>query len=226
MSLVELLVGSALGLLVVSSGLTVAGGHLVEQRRLQRELVLEQELRAATALLVRDLRRSGFWWHAANAGTASSPTANPYAGWSLGGTAAAPTLTTAWAHPQRAEDDLLTPDERRGLRLRAGVLEMQLGQGNWQALTDANVLRVTALRLTPREEAVPLPCPGTCPAAPGGVAPAADAAASAPACTSRLVLRHLQVELEVRSATAPALERRWQAEVRLRNDAQEAGCGA
>jgi prepilin peptidase dependent protein B len=212
-SLVEWLVGSALGLVVVSAGLTVAGGHLAEQRRLQRELRLEQDLHAAAALLVRDLRRSGFWWHAPAAGAGP----NPYAGWTLSGTASAPSLTTAWAHPQRSEDDILSPDERRGLRLRAGVLEVQLGQGNWQALTDINVLRVTSLRLTPREEVFTRSCPGTCRDSPTG---------EKPTCTARLVLRHLHIELQVRSARVPSLERQWQGELRLRNDDEQGHCGA
>ena len=40
-------------------------------------------------------------------------------------------------------------NEQFGFRLRNGALEMQLGAGNWQALTDSGTVTVTAFSATP-----------------------------------------------------------------------------
>ena len=81
LTLVELLVGLALGLLVVASGTLLLTTHLREHRALLLEARLMQDLRTATDLVARDLRRAGHWGAAA-AGVwspAEAPRANPYA---------------------------------------------------------------------------------------------------------------------------------------------------
>ena len=59
MGIVELLVGLALGLFVVSGGLMLLAGFTDENRRLLLETRLTQDLRAASDLVTRDLRRAG-----------------------------------------------------------------------------------------------------------------------------------------------------------------------
>ena len=62
LSLVELLVGLALGLLVVAGGAALlARQHLREHRALLLEARLMQDLRTAADLVARDLRRAGYW---------------------------------------------------------------------------------------------------------------------------------------------------------------------
>jgi prepilin-type N-terminal cleavage/methylation domain-containing protein len=194
-TLAELLVGLAVGSLVLTAALWAVGTHLALQRRQQLALQLDQELRAAAELMTRGLRRAGFWWGA----DSTLPTPNPYAAWSVsaGPDAGSAMVRMAHAHPQRAEDDARTRDEEQGFRVRAGVLETQLGEGNWQALTDPRLLRVTRLDLAPRLER-------TCPAG--------------------LVVRSLDITLQAQAVADASVRRQWSSTVRLRNDIVGAAC--
>lgn len=194
-SLIELLVGLAAGSLVLAAAMWAVGVHLALQRQQQLALQIDQELRAAAELMVRSLRRSGFWWRADSA----APALNPYAMWSVaqGPDAGAATVLMAHAQPHRAEDDLRTRDEEQGFRVRGGVLETQLGAGNWQALTDPRLLRITRLDLAPRLE---------------------------PACPAGLVVRSLELTLQAQAVADASVRRQWASSVRLRNDAAGADC--
>ena len=143
LSLVELMVGLAVGLLVVAATTTMVAAQLADNRRLLLEAQVQQDLRTAADLIARDLRRAGFWHDAARAtaagGAALGMIGNPYA-------AVAPALNAAsasqidyvYAYATRTVDDnQVNDDEVYGFRLRNGVVETQLGRGNWQALTDA-----------------------------------------------------------------------------------------
>src|SRR5688572_15814717 len=66
LSLVELLVGLALGLFVVAVAATLLAAQTPEQRRLAAEQRLMQDLRTATDVVTRDLRRAGHWGAAAS----------------------------------------------------------------------------------------------------------------------------------------------------------------
>ena len=195
-TLAELLVGLAVGGLVVAATLWAVGAQMALHRRAQLALQLDQELRAAAELMTRSLRRAGFW---RGAGDSPSTDSNPYAAWSV---AAGPdpqgaTVLLAHAHPQRAEDGLLTRDEEQGFRLRGGVLETQLGAGNWQALTDPRLLRITRLALTPRL--------------------GAD-------CTAGVLVRGLDITLQARAVADASVRRHWTSTLRLRNDLADPGC--
>ena len=196
-TLPELLVGAAVGGLVLAAALWAVGAHLALQRRQQMALELDQELRAAAELMARSLRRSGFWWGAGSA----DPSHNPYAAWSVaaGPDAGTHAVLMAHAHPQQPEDGLRTRDEEQGFRVRGGVLETQLGAGNWQALTDPRLLRITRLELVPRLE---------------------------PACTARLVVRSLDLTLQAQAVGDTTLRRQWSSTLRLRNDMPGPGCDA
>lgn len=60
-TLVELMVGLAIGLLVAGAALAWAGHRLGAHHRLLIEVQMQQELRAVLALVARDLRRAGTW---------------------------------------------------------------------------------------------------------------------------------------------------------------------
>ena len=196
-TLPELMVGLAVGSLVVAAALWAVGAHLALQRRQQLALQLDQELRAAGELMSRTLRRSGFWWGAEPAAEAG----NPYAEWSVaaGPDAGSQAVLVAHAHAHRPEDNARTRDEEQGFRVRAGVLETQLGAGNWQALTDPRLLRVTRLEVAPQLER---------------------------ACAARLVVRSLELTLQAQAVADASLRRQWTASVRVRNDLAGPGCEA
>lgn len=93
LSLVELMVGVAVGLFVVAGATMLVANQLGDNRRLLLETQIQQDLRAAADIIVRDIRRSGYWgaaqtgvWYAGSPGV----TANPY-------TAVAPAVSGAAA---------------------------------------------------------------------------------------------------------------------------------
>ena len=64
-SMVEMMVGVAIALVVVAGGLALLANFTGENRRLLLETRLNQDLRAAMDVVVRDLRRAGYWQGAA-----------------------------------------------------------------------------------------------------------------------------------------------------------------
>ena len=80
-SLVELMVGIAVGMFVVAAAAIMTSGQLTENRRLLLETQLQQDLRAAADIVARDLRRTGFWIVARSgvpAPAGGTIAANPY----------------------------------------------------------------------------------------------------------------------------------------------------
>ena len=153
LSLVELLVGSAVGLIVAAAATSVVSANLRENRQLQTEARLMQDLRSAADLVARDLRRSGYW-AAADSGVrgadGTAPAVNPY-GADAVDAAASDAVSLSFSR-DAVENGSVDDSEHFGFRLRAGAVEIQLGLGNWQALTDAGTLVVTAFRVEPRKE--------------------------------------------------------------------------
>jgi len=174
LSLVELMVGTALGLLLVAAAIRLLAAQWQEHRAATTELKLMQELDAAADLVARDLRRAGHWSDAAAgmAAAAASAPANPYA--AMAPSAAASDAASFSYSRDTVENHRLDGNEQFGFRLRSGVIELQLGLGNWQALTDPATLRVTAFEIVPQLRRLSLleHCPVECP----GAAAAADAA--------------------------------------------------
>jgi len=212
LSLIELMVGTAIGLIVAAAAASVVSAHLRNSRRVQLEARLTQDLRSAADLVARDLRRAGYWAASASgvrsSDAAVSPIVNPY-GLEL------PTADTVRLSFDRsaAADAAVGDDERFGFRLRNGAVEMQLGAGNWQALTDAGTLVVTAFTVVPRLDEISLAgfCERPCPAA-------------SATCPPRQQVRSFALTLTARSATDAALTRSLHSSVRTRNDAVVGSC--
>ena len=150
LSMIELMVGAAIALFITAAGSTLLVGQLRESRALMLDTRLTQELRNASELIARDLRRAGYSGHAGIA-------ANPYAY-----TAAAATtdILSLRYSMDASENDRVDINEEFGFRRRNGAIEMQLG-GTWQSVTDANVVTVTDFSVTPviAETTVVSPCP-------------------------------------------------------------------
>lgn len=173
LSIVELLVGVVIALFIAATGATLLASHLRESRRLLLEARLAQDLRAAADLVSHDLRRAGYWG-AADDGIwivrAASVSSNPYLALTPSGAAS---NAASYRYSRDAiENNRVDDNEQFGLRLRSGAIDLQLGAGNWQALTDAGSLTITELRITPMLQTVDLgsfcakPCPvgsSTCP---------------------------------------------------------------
>jgi len=218
-SLIELMVGATIGLIVVVAGAALLSISLRENRRLLLEARLSQELRAASDLIARDLRRAGYW-SAANEGVAlfgeTSVATNPYApAWPAGAALDA----ISFQYSQGTENNVVDSKEQFGFRLRAGVLEMHFGGSGWQAMTDNRSLDVTAFNITPNVRQIDLGkfCANPCPP-------------SAVNCPPRQEIRSLAITLGGRlpgiGADMGAVTRNAQSQVRLRNDTIVGACAS
>lgn len=214
--MVELLVGLAVGLFITAAGVTLMAGNLRENRSLMLESRLMQDLRTAADIITRDLRRAGYWAGAVAsvqlpAGT--PPAANPYLAVAPAG-AASDAVSFAFSR-DASENQSLDSNEQFGFRLRRGVIEMQLGSGNWQALTDANTLIVTSFVVNPTIEEFSLggQCAHACPSV-------------TPDCPPRQQVRRLDVSIQARSSVDASVQRTLRSSVRLRNDAIVGACPA
>ncbi len=212
LSLVELLVGCTAALLVALAATVVVSAQLRESTKLQLGMRLDHDLRTAFALVTRDLRRVGYWGAAASGIAAPGQPAliGPY-GPATASTAASDTVRFSYSR-DGSENNVLDDAEQFGFRLRGGALQLQLGNGNWQGMTDAAIV-VTAFTVTPRvEEAVlaaycELPCP-----------------AAAVDCPPRQQVRRFDVVLDARSALDARQQRSLRGVVRIRNDAVVGSC--
>jgi type IV pilus assembly protein PilW len=142
LSVIELLVGVAVGLFVVGGAIKLYVDYVVANKRQLVETRVNQEMRAAADIVVRDLRRAGYWENA----TGGIAATNPYAVASL---PSADDIRYAYA---RNADNVLDNNERLGFRRQVvngvGVLQMQDGLNNWQPITDTGTLDVTAFTVS------------------------------------------------------------------------------
>jgi prepilin peptidase dependent protein B len=216
LSLVELMVGMALGLVIIAAALLALTQQLQASRSLVQEARLMQDLRTTADLMTRDLRRAGHWadaasgvWHAAH----PAPLTNPHQDTRM----ASDTVDFSYSRDSR-ETNGLDSQAHLGYRLRAGAIDMQLGAGPWQALTDSGTLLITELRITPHTERVTLAelCAQPCP----------ENAAPASTCPPEQVQRRVDVLITARSAHNAQLSHSLQTSVRLRNDGLVGSCPA
>jgi len=205
LSIVELMVGIAIGLVIVAAALLTLTHHLRENRSLIVEARLMQDLRTASDLVAHDLRRAGYWNHAGDGvwHAAGSPLqANPYTALNVSDEA----TSFSYARSEADSHDF-------AYRLRDGVIEMRIGNGNWQAMTDGNTLRVASFSIAPHAQDIVLD--GFC---------AQPCAAGSNTCPLRQQLRSFAVRIEAKAATNAEVSRTVQATVRLRNDALSGAC--
>lgn len=207
LSLVELMVGVTIGLIIAAAATLLMTGQLIENRRLVSETQVQQDLRAATDLMARELRRVGAAnelnvlgtvWHAGSSG--ASPNAM------------ASTLTLAPSKVEFNYQPIVGPSAVppfSGFELQGSTVRTRIG-GQWQELTDPNTLRVTALTPTVVSDgsaAIVLPCAKACPP-PGGPTD----------CWPRFEVRRARVTLQVEAKADATVQRSLSSSTRLRND--------
>lgn len=217
--MVELLVGAALGLLILTGIISMFVGGIGGARRLLLEARLEQDVRAAMDLIVRDLRRGAYWGNAI-AGTVlvnGAVAPNPYGAITTTGTGQ---IEYAYSRDS-TEDNALGSTEQFGLRLNTttGGVEMRLsGDGSWQPLTDtdAMVIQNTAdFTITPTvsTQIIPYACPSGC-------------TPSATVTCPSVQIRSYRVVLKGTSRADSAVSRTLTSTVRVRNDVTLGACPA
>ena len=212
--LVELLVATAVGLVVVAATSALVVREVGEHRVLRREARLTQELRHAADIVARDLRRAGWWAGAASgiaAGDGNAGAANPYAFTAASGIAAGE-VHLRYSR-DAVENGTVDANERFGFRLRGGAIELQLGATNWQALTDPQVVAVTRFDVTPRitETSLASFCAEPC-------------AAGSTTCPPRQQVVHVEVAITGRSIDDAAVVRQVRTGARLRHAPVVGGC--
>lgn len=213
-SLIEAMVGITVGMIVVAGALTLFVTNLTGTRRLQAEVRLNQDLRAAVDVVARDLRRAGYWGNAIQgtlaAGAGAATAQNPYSAVSF----LSDSSVRYRFSRDAVENNVVDGAEQFGLRLQDGVLQMKTATGNWQDLTDSKAVTVTAFTLTPTQAALPLGnlCPTTC-------------AAGTPNCPITTV-RRIAVTLTGRSTSDNAVTRTHSTVVRVRDDQLSGQCPA
>lgn len=208
--MVELLVGVAVGLLVVAGASMLTATQLSENRRLLVETQIQQDLRATTEIITRELRRSG------------SP-ANQMGFVSTDSIAGVDAGVVDDMTPTTGPDSFVTFRYSRGLagelrfRLNGSRLQTRLigtGGAGFQDLTDSNTMEVTAFAVTPRFAAEPsqtgaapqrMPCPNIC----------ADSTTN---CWPIVQVREYTIDITGRSKTDASVVRSLRSIVRIRND--------
>jgi hypothetical protein len=202
LSLIELLVGVAVGLFVVAAATMLVATQLADTRRLLTETQVQQDLRATADIITREIRR------ATSAGRAIDG----------GGYVTRPNQTTA----VNANDVLtvgvsdITFQGSRitgsngpyGFRLAGTVIEMSIPDSSpqWQRLTDPNAIRITAFEVTAMNEAlVRVPCFKLCSDGTQG-------------CWPSLTVRAVRVLIRAQSVVDVQVVRELETVVRIRND--------
>jgi type IV pilus assembly protein PilW len=199
LSIVELMVGIAVGLLVVAGAVVVTTSQLGDNRRLLLETQLQQDLRATADIISRELRRAG-----ANV----APNAAESAVWFPGSPGSQPN-PFAFVAPDASEFSYRRSAGATGpygFQLEGTVIKSQLAAAGWQDLTDSATMRVTGFTVTPEPEpAQLLPCPRLC----------ADLSTD---CWPTVAVRKYRVEITASATNDPAIQRSITSVVRLRND--------
>lgn len=227
LSLVELMVGIAVGLFVVAAAALMTSNQLSDNRRLLLETQLQQDLRATADLVARDIRRTAYWAVSRNGVPPPSPSAAP-------GLIANP--YNALALPDASDTALrysyyrASGVENFGFKLDGGVLKacqsdasasspsgtlscssgyQDLSDGNTVVIDTFQVLPVPASRST-NTDPITLPCPNLCPDGTNG-------------CWPTVALRELTIYIKGHSLAAPpsasasGVVREITASVRIRN---------
>ena len=214
LSIVEFMVGVAIGLVVVGGAIKLFVDLLNSNRRQLVEVRLNQDLRAAADLVARDLRRSGYWAGAATA-FAATPVTNPFAS-AAETSVAAGRVTYAY---DRNGDSAIAAAERFGFQLNGNRIEALIG-GAWQPLTDPGSVLITNFSVENDASATQTYSrANSCPCVYAtGVSACTAAAVAAGANPPQVVVRWVNIVIEGRAPNDAAMTRRIRESVRLRND--------
>jgi prepilin peptidase dependent protein B len=225
LSIVELLVGVAVGLFLVAGAATLFVTNLGNSRQLLLEARINQDLRATVDLITRDLRRAGYWGNSLAGTTAtvtagvSATTPNPYRAITPG------TGIVEYAFSRdTVENNTRNTNEEFGFQRTVvnsvGVVQMKVAN-NWQTVTDPQAMDVTAFTVTPTETNVDVRT--AC-----AVACCSDADVTAGTCATRNIaagascptirVRQYAVTLTANAIGNARVTRTLQTRVRPRND--------
>lgn len=215
-SIIELMIGITIGLFILAGASLVMTSQISDNRRMLLDTQVQQDLRAVTSLIVRDVRRANYYglahrkiWPA----DLTPSTANPYAGLSPAATNGSSSLQYERSLDDQygligRDNNTVESGERVTIALNATnhTIEMTLGNSSPQAVTDANVLRVTELTFTVAVRDLAVPCGIVCPP----VGPTG--------CPLVQRLRQVNFVIVAEAVNDPRVQRSMRESVRLQND--------
>lgn len=218
LSMVELLVGVAVGLLVVAAAAMLTATQLGDNRRLLLETQVQQDLRAALDTVNREVRRSGsrfptpsdFVWTPTADGTLSATgveVATPLTGIS----------TQINYKYNRYDFQTGSGSNMPGFRLNSSRVQFRLsGLNTWSDLTDTKAVTITGFTIEAHHQDEPtppapdpqqrIPCPNLC-------QPGNDTS-----CWPTVKVRDFVVTLAGTAVSDAAVSRSLRAVIRPRND--------
>ena len=212
LSLVEMMVGIAIGLFIAAGASLLVATQLSDNRRTLVELQLQQDLRVTSDIIGRELRRSGF------STKAYQSIAQPGSSYALiNGNAARLSYSTGDSSQitfyYTRDDSTVGPF---GFRLSdSGAIQSRLATGGWQDLTDSSVMTVTRFSLSPRTgPELKLNCPKYCDLTAAGV----PVGASADYCWPTVSVLEFDISITGQAAADPLVVRTVNSTSRVRND--------
>jgi type II secretory pathway component PulJ len=208
LSLVELMVGIAIGMFVVAAAATLVATQLSDNRRLVLEVQVQQDLRATSDIIARDLRRIGVTGPT-TINESTLPVWDPE------------NITPPQADILYSSVSLTAPTEIQfrssreigqtgpfGYKVQAGVIRTLIPSlGEWMDVTDADAINVTNFAVSWHDDQpeVRLACPLLC----------SDGTKS---CWPTIKVRELEIVIKAESRSDPSIVREIRSVVRLRND--------
>lgn len=207
LSLVELMIGIAVGMFVVAAAATLVATQLTENRRMQLELQVQQDLRATADIITRELRRAasiaqfndvanyvwtpGTLWQA-NDNVPAAPASGP--------------STSVTFQQARSPNGVGSS----GFRLDNGTVQTFLVGSGWQPLTDTTTMTVTTFSIDlVSEGAIRVACAKLCD----------DGTDN---CWPTVTVRTYTIDITGRSTNDAQVVRSLRSSVRVRNEILEA----
>lgn len=224
LSVVELMVGVAIGLIVVAAAALMAATQLSENRRLLLEAQVQQDLRAASDAIGRQVRRSGsrtnpedYVWTSTNGAVALPGTVDDV----TPTTSAASAMT--FRYNRAGATGALLGYQLSGTTIQTRMPAITGVAAVYQDLTDAKSMKVDSFQIQPQhvEEPKPatpdpadpeqyLPCPKLCP---GGTTPT-----NSTSCWPTARVREFKINVDASAVHDAAVKRNLEIVVRPRND--------
>jgi prepilin peptidase dependent protein B len=235
LSIVEFMVGIAVGLFIVGGATKLFTDFIVSNKRLMLETRVNQDLRAAADIVARDVRRAGYWNNSIAGvwGTGSAAiTPNPHATGAGAVASTASSVNYSYARSAAANLDATDPSEFAGFRVVVvngiNVLQMQDGQvggvGSWQAVTDPGTVNVTTFSVTPASPALENNLSSYCACLTRLTCTLASIAATG--TPPVLTIPSFTIVLTGQSVADPTLQRTVNETVRVRNSSLTGTCPA
>ena len=215
LSIVELMVGVTIGLFILAGASLVLTTQLGDNRRLLLESQVQQDLRSTVDLISREIRGAGYWGDA-HKQVWKATAVNPYSAGPLVATSSNTSLVY-YSSLDWNENNSIDSNEFGGFRrvvnasTGIGTVEVQLGSGNWQQLTDPAVMSIRQFSLVVSNIARSVPCGSDCKQSPAGL-PVQQCA------------RDVVLTIVVQAVHDAAVRRSISNRIRLRNDVVMEAC--